>query len=270
MTYDADHGGQSKRSGKWAVGLALVVALGLTLVSLQLFQLTSESVSRPALRRALNALVEGDAIIERNYADLRARAEASRQDDVLELRDYPVSIPLTRDEVLTSDEDSMRVLLLDRGVERMYDDGTSVLRDGGSDAGGRFTAAGVVDECVGFLRSGVHGILGVITLVLAGVSVVLTIALVALCRSFGRLVGVGVALTLASLPLVLGGLAVRAYAGAAADSDGEYLRGELMDVVATLAWVPVRNGVALSAMGAAILIIGAACARLTSLRHTSA
>ena len=270
MTYRADDTGPSRRSAKWTVGLALVVALGLTLVSLQLFQLTSESVSSPALRRALNALVEGDAIIERNYGDLRARAEASQQDDVLELRDYPVAIPLTREEVLASDEDSLRALLLDRAVERMYDDGTSVLRDGGSDAGGRFTAAGVVDDFVGFLRGGIHGILGVVTLVLAGVSVLLTIALVALCRGFGRPVAVGVALTLASLPLVIGGLALRAYASAAAGSNGEYLRGELMDIVATLAWVPVRNGIALSGMGAVIVITAAACARWTSVRHIPA
>jgi hypothetical protein len=262
MTQRSTEQGSTMRSAKWALGLALVAALTLTLVSLQLFQFTSESASRPALRRALNALVEGDAIIERNYPDLRARAEAAQPDDVLELRDYPISIPLTRDEVLASDEKSLRSLLLDRGVERMYDEGTGVLRDGSSGAGGRFTAAGVVDESLGFLRSPVHGILAAVTLVLAGISALAASALVAVCRGFGRPLAAGVALTLASLPLVIGGLVMRAYASAAADADGEYLRSELMDVVASLAWAPLRNGLALTATGAAIVVIAAAGARL--------
>jgi hypothetical protein len=255
-----------RRAAKWAAALALVVVLGLTLVSLQLFQLTSESVSRPALRQALNALVEGDAVIERNYEDLRARAEASQPGDTLELRDYPVAVPLTRDEVLASTPESLRVILLDRAVERMYDDGTGVLRDGTGNGAGRFTAAGLVDEFLSFLRSSVHGTLAVVTLILAGLSVVASIALIALCRGFGRIVAVGAVITVASLPVLVGGLITRAYAGTSSDSS-EYLRSELMDVAESLSWIALRNGAALCAIGLVVLIAGVAAARLSGARQ---
>jgi hypothetical protein len=258
--FPADLEASPRRTATWGAGLALVVLLGLTLVCLQLFQLSSQSVSKPALRRAINALVEGDAIIERNYQDLRDRAEASRRGETLELRDYPIAVPLTRDEVLGSTPEGLRALLLDRAVERMYEDGTDILRDGESGGAGRFTAAGVVDEFLGFLRSGVHGTLAVVTLILAGCSVIASIALVALCRGFGRVIAMGVTTALASLPVLAGGLALRGYAGAS-DGDGEYLRSELMEIAANLSWLPLRNGAVVLALGAAVMIIGIVCAR---------
>lgn len=253
--------------GKWAAAFAFVLVLGMTLVSLQLFQLTARSTSEPALRRALNALVEGDAIIERNYDDLRGRAEASRPGETLLLRDYPVAVPLTREEVLASSQDGLRRILLDRAAERMYDGGTSVLRgDGPSGSAGRFTASGVVDEFLGFLRERVHGILAVLTLVLVAVSALLAIVLAAFCRGFGRLVGISAAVLAASAPLLLGGLAMCLYAKASAGADGEYLHGEFMEIGASLAWLPVRNGIAFTVMGAGLLAIGVVCARWSDSR----
>jgi hypothetical protein len=234
----------------------------MMLVSLQLFQLTSGTVSRPALRRALNALVEGDAVIARNYDDLRARAEAAAPGETLLLRDYPIDVPLTREEVLSSTPETVRTVLLERATERLYADGTGVLRGEGGDSSGRFTAAGVVDESLGFLRSGVHAILGVVTLVLAGISVCIAAALVALCRGFGRLVALGATALVAAIPVLVGGLALWGYTNAAAGSD-EYLRAELMGVAASLAVLPVRNGAALCVLGVTTLILGIAGARLS-------
>jgi hypothetical protein len=257
-----------RASGRWAVGLALTLALAATFIVFSLYQLTGETIARPALRDALNALVEGDAVIERNYEDLRVRAEASRPGETLELRDYPIAIPLTREEVLGSSQGDIRQTLLDRGVERLYDDGESALRSDESGGGpGRFTTAGAVGQFVGFLREGVHAMLGVLTLVLAGISVVLAIVLAALCRGFGRAVALGIAALAASLPLLFGGLAAYSYARASADADGEYLRRELMLVAQDLAWLPVRNGLVVLVAAGAVLMIGAACARIADLRR---
>ncbi len=254
--------------GKWAAALAFVLVLGMALVSLQLFQLTARSTAEPALRRALNALVEGDAIIERNYEDLRGRAEASQPGETLLLRDYPVAVPLTREEVLASSKDGLRRILLDRASDRMYDGGTSVLRgDSASSSAGRFTSAGVVDESLGFLRERVHGILALLTLALVAVSALLATVLAAFCRGFGRLVSIGAAVLVASAPLVLGGLAMGLYASASAGADDEYLQGELFEIAASLAWLPTRNGIAFTLMGAAMLAIGAVCARLADSRR---
>lgn len=256
-----------RRAAKWAAGLALAVILALAFISLQLFQLTSESVSRPALRRSLNALVEGNAVVERNYQDLRERAEATPEGGTLELRDYPVLVPLTREEVLASTPESLRLTLLERAVARLYEDGTGALRGDGGSGAGRFTAAGAVDELMGFLRDDVHGTLAVVTLILAGLSVVAGAALVASCRGFGRAVAIGLVTSIAALPVLGGGLLVRAYAETSG-SGGEYLRSELMEVVSNLSWLALRNGLVLAGLGVAVLIIGAACARFSTERQS--
>ncbi len=257
-----------RASGRWAAGLALSAALALTFIVASLFQLTGETMARPALRDALNALVEGDALVARNYDDLRGRAEASNRGDTLELRDYPIAIPLSREEVLASSQDDIRRLLLERGVERLYDDGTSVLRDDTASVGaGRFTAAGTVGELLGFLTRDVHAILGVLTLVLAGISVILAIVLAGICRGFGRAMALGAATLVASLPLLLGGSAASLYARASADADSEYLRHEFLQIAQDLAGLPVRNGMVLLLGGAAVLIAGVACARISDARR---
>ncbi len=264
----APHPAAGGGAGKWAAALALVLVLGMALISLQLFQLTSRSTSEPALRRALNALVEGDGIIERNYDDLRVRAEASQPGETLLLRDYPVAIPLTREEVLASSKDSLRRVLLDRASERMYDGGTSVLRgDRASGSAGRFTSAGVVDESLGFLRARVHGILALLTFALMAAGALLAFVLAAFCRGFGRFVGVGAALVAASAPLLLSGLSIGLYARASAGAEDEYLQVELFEIAASLAWLPVRNGAAFVLFGAAMLAVGAICARLADGRR---
>jgi hypothetical protein len=259
---------RTRAPGRWAVGLALAASAAATFIALSLWQLTDAGTAKPALRDALHALVEGDAVVARNYDDLRARAEATQSGDTLELRDYPVAVPLSREEVLASSQADITITMLDRGVEALYDDGAGAFRDENSGADpGRFTAAGAVGEFMGFLRGDVHAILGVLALVLAGISVVLAIMLAALCRGFGRAVALGAVTLVASLPLLLGGIAAHLYARASADGGSEYVRREFMQIAQDLAWLPVRNGLALVALGAAVMVAGSVCARIADGRR---
>jgi hypothetical protein len=158
-------------------------------------------------------------------------------------------------------------MLLARGTERLYDDGTDALRaEDGGDGAGRFTAAGTVGEFMGFLTSDTHVILAVLTLVLAGISVALAIVVAVMSRGFGRAVALGSAVFVASMPLALGGLAAYFYARTSADGESEYLRHEFMLIARDLAWLPVRNGLALMLVGALMLVAGAVCARLSDAR----
>jgi hypothetical protein len=259
---------QPRGCGRGVVWLALSGVLAFTFMAFSLFQLTGDTTARPALRDALNALVEGDGVVARNYEDLVARAEASQPDDTLELRDYPISIPLSPEEVLASSQDDINATLLERGVDRLYDEGTDAFRDDGGDGAGRFTAAGAAGSLLGFLTDDVHVMLGVLTLVLAGISVALAIALVAVCRGFGRMTACGAATIAASLPLLLVGLLAYVSARSEADAEDEYVRHELMLIAEDLAWLPVRNGLAFMLVGAALLISGAVCARLSDARRS--
>jgi hypothetical protein len=248
--------------GRWAAAFALFWTFLGMLFALQLFQATTADTSIPALRRAIAATTEIDTLLDRNYDDLRERADASAAGDTLNLRDYPIDIALSPAEVRTLSREELRTLLLQRSADVMYRDGTGTLRDDESGGGpGRFDAAGAVDRSMDLLRQRNHRVLGAVTVALASLSLVLAFMLAALSRGFGRPASVaGVALA-GSLVLVLAGVTVRLYVNVASSDDTEYIQHELLEIGRTLSWIPIRNGIAFSLVAALLLLISVACAR---------
>jgi hypothetical protein len=151
------------------VAFVFFCALSGLLAALTLFQVTAEGSSKRTLRRAVAALTEIDPLLDRHYDELRQQAASASPGETLELQDFPISIPLTRDDVQDSSKDDLRDLLLDRSADVMYARGTDPLRStaGGNQDVGAFTVAGITDNGLGFLRSRYHDILGVLTFALA-------------------------------------------------------------------------------------------------------
>jgi hypothetical protein len=252
----------TRNIAKWGVALAFFLALCVTLMLLQLLQLTSRDVSEPALRRAIVATTELDPLLERNYDDLVERAEASASGEMVLLEDYPIVVALTADEVQEQSRDELRETILDRSVAVMYADGTSALRVEGGSAPGRFDVAGAVDQFLDLMRDRTHDIALVATLVFAVLCVGLAVLLASLCRGFGRLAAVGAVTLAASLALLLAGALLQLSVRSANDGEREYLQEELLEIGETLAWIPVRNGLAFTAFGALVLLIGFVGARV--------
>ncbi len=248
--------------GKWSVALVFFLTLVGLLVSMQLFQLTAEGASKRTLRRAVAALSEIDPLLDRNYDALRTQAAASGPNDTLELRDFPIDVPLTRDEVLNSNKQSMRDLLLNRSADAMYAHGTGVLRetDVSTQDVGTFSVAGLTDNGLGLLRSRNHDIFGILTFVLAALCVVLGATLAALCRGFGRLASVGAVVVMASLPMLLTGIGARFYMRIVSSDNNEYIQHEFLSIGQGLAWIPIRDGLAFMALGLVFVIVGVGCA----------
>jgi hypothetical protein len=247
---------------KWSVAFLFFCALAALLVSLMLFQVTAEGASKRTLRRAVAALSEIDVLIERNYDDLQQRSASAGPNETVELRDFPLTIPLSRQEVAGASRDDLRDLLLNRSAEIMYGRGTDPLRaqPGSSQDVGAFSEAGITDNGLGFLRSRYHDILGVLTFALAALCVFLGVTLAALCRGFGRLASVGGVVLAAAIPLVLAGIGARFYMRIVSDSDTEYIQREFLEIGQGLAWIPIRNGLAFTVLGAVFLVVGVLCA----------
>jgi hypothetical protein len=250
------------RSARWATVLLLLLTLTATLVALALFQATSEGASKRSFRRAVAALSEIDVLLDRNYDALRSEASDGTANDTYRLADFPVDVELTREEVLGSSRAQLRDLLLERSADIMYSDGTAPLRTtpGAGTGVGPFTAGGITDRWLGFLTRGHHAMLRVMTLVLASVSGLLCITLAALFRGFARLVSVGAVVLVASFPLLAAGATVRLYVHFVSGSQTEYLQREFLAIGRGLAWIPIRDGLAVAALGALAVVIGAACA----------
>jgi len=244
------------------VAVALFLAMLALLAVVQLFQITSEKPAKDALRQSTVALSEIDLLLAIDYDALRATAESSAPNEALTLRDYPIEITFTREDVLGGTQDDLRALILDRSADALYADGTAVLRD---DAGvldtGRFTAAGSVDSALTLLRDDAHDIFGILTFLLAVICAVLVIVLALMWRSIGWLMVAGASLFVASLLLLGAAGVVWLYMNASSDG-GEFLRRELLDVGATLALIPLRNGLASAALGIVMMLAGAVGSRV--------
>ncbi len=249
---------------RWVVAAALFFAILGLLSVVQLFQITSEELAKDALRQSTVALTEIDLLLALHYDALRETAESSAPGETLTLRDYPIDITFTREDVISGSQDDLRALILDRSADALYADGTGVLRD---DAGtldaGRFTAAGSVDSALTLLRDRAHDIFGILTFVLAVICAVLVIVLALTWRGIGWLTVAGAALFVASLLLLAAAGIVWLYMNAAPDG-GEFLRRELLDVGGTLALIPLRNGLAFAALGILMMIAGAVASRFAA------
>jgi hypothetical protein len=250
---------------KWIVALALFFSLLAFFSALQVFQITSEGASERTLQRSLAAVSEIDVLLDRHYDDLHQRAESVPPNETLELQDFPVSVPLTGDEVQSQSRDELRATLLERGADVMYDNGTSALRDEASTGDvGVFSLGGGIDQALDLLRDDVHLASGIAMAVFGGISLALAIALAAATRGFGRVVATGSVALAAAVTLFL--FALLGWTGLEADASSEYVRVQFIDIAREIAWLPLRNGAILVAVAAVVTAMGAIAARVTDRR----
>jgi uncharacterized membrane protein len=251
-----------RNAGKWSVGFGLFVALLALLTSLQLFQLTAEGAADRTLRRSVAALTEIDPLLDRGYDDLQLQAQNAGPGETVELRDFPIAVPLRGSDVRGMSKEQLRDVLLDRSAHVMYSNGTAPLRSPVTNNGGagRFSVAGLTQHGLGFLRSRNHDILAVTTFALAALCIVLAVILAAMCRGFGRLASVGAVVVAASIPVVVGGIGARFYLRIASDSDTEFIQREFLEIGQGLAWIPIRDGAAFTILGLVFLTTGVVCA----------
>ena len=257
--------------GKWSVGFALFAALLALFTSLQLFQLTAEGASKRTLRRSVATLTEIDLLLDRNFDDLQRSARNAANGDTVELRDFPIDVPLTSADVIGASKPQLRDLLLNRSADVMYSRGTDSLRAQAARDGrvGRFSIAGVTQYGLGFLRNRNHDILAVTTFALAALCAALAITLASMCRGFGRLTSIGMAVVAASIPVVVGGIGARFYMRIAAGSDTEYVQREFLEIGRSLAWIPIRDGAAFTIVGLLFVLVGIAGATWSDRRGAS-
>jgi hypothetical protein len=245
-----------------AAALGLAIALLALLFALSLFQLTASGPAHRVLRRAVASLTEIDSLLAVHGPALRQQADASPEEP-LSLPDYPLDVPLSPQEVRQPPAE-MRDVILDRSAERVYQEGsTAFLAEGKAGSAPRLSVQRAVRTGLGLLTAGDHDALRLTTLVLAVLCGGLSGALVLLTRGYGRLIVLGGAVAGASLLFLLLAAAVRLALSLASRLADDYITVQLLDLAEDVAWLPVRNGLALSGLGLALLALGLVGARLS-------
>jgi hypothetical protein len=253
-TYVAPSRGSSIRGpAKWSLGFFLALDIGLLLLFLSFANVTAEGPANRALGHSLAILFEIDAYLDDHYEAVQLQAFEQPNEPVI-MPELPVEVTFTAEEVEALDREAFRAELLERAARVVYDDGASVLREGRESDVNFFSTAGALQYGMDFLRPRPHDVLVIITLVLAAVAAVLTTAVVASARGYGRLVAPGVAVAAGALPFLLLAVMARFAYRVAADGSEDYFTSEYLQLAQELTWAAIRNGM-IFAVGAGVAIV---------------
>jgi len=254
--------GSPRRAPQTWPAAALAAALLALLAALSLLQLTAAGPAHRALRRSVASLTEIDSLLATHGPALREQAEAS-PDEPLSLPDYPLEVSLSPEEVRQPPAE-VRDLLLDRSAELVYEEGAGAFREEGQSGGtSRLSAEGAVRTGLGFLTASSHDALRVTTLALAVLCGALSGALVLLVRGYRGLTALGATVAAASLLFLLLVAVVRLGLGLAGVAADDYITTQLLHLTKDAAWLPLRDGIALSGLGLTLLGLGLAGSRLS-------
>ena len=256
---DSPRPGEPRRRAKWLLGGLLILDLVLLLVALALANVTAEGPAKRTLAQSVAILTEVDALLDANYDSLREEAAASNA--ILTLPSFPIDVPFTPEEVLGSDRDGFRELLLARAADRVHEDGVATFR-ADRDAGIRLISTeGTLRAAMDFLRPVPHRAATVLVYVSATAAAALALGLVLATRGYGRMLAVGLSVLFAATPVLITAVAVRFAFRLAADGVDDYLAQQFFDLAQELAWAPIRNGIIFCTGGGALLVAGAILSR---------
>jgi hypothetical protein len=236
--------------------LAALVAL---LTALSLLHLSAPGPAHRALRRSVASLTEVDSLLAVQEQPLREQAESSPAGP-LALPDYPLQVALSAGESPVE----VRDVLLDRSAELLYEEGAGAFREEGQSGGiSRLSVEGAVRTGLDLLTSSSRDALRLTTVALAALCLALSGALVLLVRGYRSLTALGATVAAASLLFLLLAVAVRLVLGLAGWGTDDYITVQLLDLAKGAAWLPIRNGLAFSGLGVALLALGVLGSRLS-------
>ena len=251
--------GERLRRAKWLLGGLLVLDLALLLVVLALANVTAEGPAKRTLAQSVAILTEVDALLDANYDSLREEAAASNA--ILTLAGFPIDVPFTPEEVLASNRDSFRELLLARAADRVHEDGVATFRVD-RDANIRLISTeGMLRAAMDFLRPTPHGIAIALVYVFATGAAALALGLLLATRGYGKMLALGLSILLAATPVLITAVGVRFALRLAADGVDDYLAEQIFELSQELAWAPIRNGIIFCAGGGILLAAGAVLSR---------
>lgn len=244
---EAEHGGSSLAAGLFAIALFLFIA------SLSVYEITEPDRAQGILAAGIGSLTDIDRALEENLPALREEARISAE-PALELPGYPLPVTLTRLEALTSDEATIRALVLDRSAALVYATGLDAFDETGEQVTDLFSISTLVRELVGFLTGNTHGRAQWVALVSFIAAALTGTTTLALNRGFARFTAFGAPILLASALgylLTRGGSEVFTRFGS-----GDAFIVDLQTIVLAMVDVPERNFLITGVLGLIITLSG--------------
>jgi hypothetical protein len=139
----------------------------------------------------------------------------------------------------------------------VYEEGMSTFQEEQEDDIGIFSLPGALRNGMDLLRPTPHTVVVALTIALSAIAALLALGLVLRGRGYGRLLALGVTVSLAALLFLISTIALRFALRLAADGLDDYLAQEFLALAEELTWAPIRNGMIFSVGGGVLLALGA-------------
>ena len=240
---------------QWFAGAVLVVVLTALFLSINAVQLTSRGAGERLLGWHVAVTTNIDAILPNLEEGLREAAQEGEETVIVP--DFPIVVELERQEAQSLEGAALRERILRESAHRLYEDGTSAWAE--TDAEGTqdielVSTAGAIDAGMGLISDETHTLSIIAAVVLGVLSAALTVALMASVRGLGRFVALGVVTVVAALPSLAGAVALRFVFRSAQEEADPWVYG-MLELGVEAMWVPIRNYLALTLLGAATLLL---------------
>ena len=241
---------------QWTIGVALALLLTLFFVAISAVQLSSDGTGQRLLRRSIAVSTDIDAVLPDIETALHERArEASGA--TVRVPDFPIPVDLPRDDALQLEGPALRARILSEASVRVYEDGMSAWSAADPDARQSIetiSVPGALKGGLGLITAGNHDRMVIAAVVLGVLSAICAALLVASVRSWGRLAALSAAIIASALPLLAAVVAVR-FAFRTAQEEADPFVWGLLELGVEAMWVPIRNYLALTVLGFALLIL---------------
>ena len=256
----ADNGSTLKplllAASQWLIGASLAVMLTLLFLAITAVQLSSQSVGERILRRSVAVSTNIDAILPDLQVALKEEAREGDADQV-RLPDFPIPVDIPRDEALALEGRALRERILSEAGATLYREGMSAWADADDDGDQRIetiSVAGALKRGLGLIMDENHDRMVIAAVVLGFLSAVLAALLMASVRSWGRLIALSTVTIAAALPLLAAAVGVRFAFRTAQEEADPFVYG-LLELGVEAMWVPIRNYLALTVLGFAVVLV---------------
>ncbi|MCH7576276.1 MAG: hypothetical protein IH822_00525 [Chloroflexi bacterium] len=256
----ADNGSTLKplllAASQWLIGASLAVMLTLLFLAITAVQLSSQSVGERILRRSVAVSTNIDAILPDLQVALKEEARVGNADQV-RLPDFPIPVDIPRDEALVLEGRALRERILNEAGATLYREGVSAWADADDDGDQRIetiSVAGALKRGLGLIMDENHDRMVIAAVVLGFLSAALAALLMASVRSWGRLIALSTVTIAAALPLLAAAVGVRFAFRTAQEEADPFVYG-LLELGVEAMWVPIRNYLALTVLGFAVVLV---------------
>ena len=243
---------------QWLLGAILAALLAGLFLAIVAVQLTSAGAGQRILRRAVAVMADIDTVLPSIQINLRQAAKDSPAARV-SVPNFPIPIELPRGEALEIEEENLRAVLLDEGARRLYQDGMSAWAAADPEADQDIEAistTGALHRGLSLISEANHRRIVIAASVLGFLAVVLALMLLATVRSYARFLVLGATVVAAALPFLAAAIAFRFGLRTAEEEADPFVTG-LLDLGVDAMWVPIRDYLALSALGFGVVALGA-------------